>query len=344
MRPYSLIFRCKVSVTDIIESVMASLEPRYGKASKVGRCRLMKFGASLTCSINYSKLLSGQKFFYGLKGEVIDEKFKYPDTQHGDFVLLVCGSADRVLVLPRSLILQMLRDVPTHRIDIYLRDGAYVLKTAKHPGRDVTEFLNAFPEQGPGEPKAEEPPPEAPRADSVHLKMQWALTKLGHAEGCSVWVPANNRNLLYRNESLAEYTLPKLPNFGFDDNTRRIVQNIDVLWLSKNVIRRAFEIESSTSIYSGLLRMNDLVLAQPNNQIELYIVTSRDRRAKLFNQLIRPSFQQLLSQCQFLDFESVEGQITRLESLSADAGIRVSGLVRGERFTVPEHVVYPSDV
>jgi hypothetical protein len=226
----------------------------------------------------------------------------------------------------------------------YLRDGAYVLKTANHAGRDVTEFLNAFPKQMASEPKAEQTPSEPARPDSVHLKMQWALIKLGRAEGCSVWVPANNRNLSYRNESLAEHTLPELPNFGFDENTRRIVQNIDVLWLKKNVIRKAFEIESSTSIYSGLLRMNDLVLAQPYNQIELYIVTGRDRRTKLFNQLIRPSFQSLLPQCQFLDFEAVEGQLARFESLSADTGVRVSGLVRGERFTLPEHYVYPGDL
>lgn len=276
MRPVRLGFQRDMSVTDIVETIMASLEQRYGKAAKVGRCRLMKFGNSLTCSINYSKLLGGQKFFYGIASEVIDENFDYPHTQHGDFVLLVCGSADKVLVLPRSLIIEMLRDVPTHRIDIHLRGGAYVLKTASHPRHDVTEFLNAFPQPKPTEPAPDEPPTEPPRIERVHLKMQLALTKLGRAEGCLVWVPANDRNLSYGKESLADYTVPKLPNFGFDDNTRRIVQNIDVLWLSKNVVRKAFEIESSTSIYSGLLRMNDLVLAQPYNQIDLYVVTSRD--------------------------------------------------------------------
>ena len=58
---------------------------------------------------------------------------------------------------------------------------------------------------------------------------------------CSVWVPPNDRNLSFKRESLAANTLDKLPNFGFEENTRRIVQNIDVLWLKKNVIRKAFE-------------------------------------------------------------------------------------------------------
>src|SRR5205823_7741306 len=129
------------------------------------------------------------------------------------------------------------------------------------------------------------------------VKMQWALIQLGRAEGCSVWVPPNDRNLSFKRESLAANTLDKLPNFGFEENTRRIVQNIDVLWLKKNVIRKAFEVESTTSIYSGILRLNDLVLSQPNNHIDLYIATAESRKPRVYDQLVRPSFHQLLPAC-----------------------------------------------
>ena len=37
-----------------------------------------------------------------------------------------------------------------------------------------------------------------------------------------------------------------------------------MLWLKGNAIVAAFEVESTTSIYSGLLRMSDLVAMQPN--------------------------------------------------------------------------------
>jgi hypothetical protein len=328
----------------IVEDVVVSLERRYGKAAQVGRSRILKFGHALTCSINYSKLLGGHKFFFGVAKEVVDEAFKYPRTAFGDFVLLVCGSADKTLVLPRSLIIQMLRGVPTRRIDVFCEDGAYILQTTKHPKLNVTEFLNALPNERRRASEQGLARSESTRPDRVHVKMQWALARLGRAEGCSVWVPPNDRNLAYRKESLADHTLNRLPNFGFDENTRRIVQNIDVLWLTKNVIRKAFEVESSTTIYSGLLRMNDLVLAQPNNQMDLYVVASRARREKVFNQLIRPSFQSLLPRCEFLAFESVEDQMKRIETLPLDSGVRVSGLVRGERFSLPEHYIYPSGV
>jgi hypothetical protein len=157
-------------------------------------------------------------------------------------------------------------------------------------------------------------------------------------------VPPNDRNLSYKGSDFASLTLSRLPNFGFEENTRRIVHNIDVLWLTKNVIRKAFEVESTTSIYSGLLRLNDLVLAQPNNAIELFIVADGTRRARVLNQLIRPSFQELAKQCRFLRFDVVNDAINRMESLKLTKGARVSGLLEGEHFSMPDEYIYPSGV
>jgi hypothetical protein len=45
----------------------------------------------------------------------------------------------------------------------------------------------------------------------------------------------------------------------FDPVTNRTIELIDVLWLDGNSIEAAFEIEGTTSIYSGILRMSDLL-------------------------------------------------------------------------------------
>jgi type II restriction enzyme len=95
---------------------------------------------------------------------------------------------------------------------------------------------------------------------------------------------------------------------------------------------RRSEIEASTSIYSGLLRLNDLVLSQPNNQIDLYIAVSESKKARVHDQLVRPSFQSLLSKCRFVAFEHVEAQAKLLESLGNAKDVRVSGLIEGEFF------------
>ena len=88
----------------IVQELISSLQRRYGKAAVIGKSRLFKFGSAFACSVNYSKLLGGHKYFFGLSREVVSTDFIYPETKFGDFVLLVCGSADNVLVLPRSLV------------------------------------------------------------------------------------------------------------------------------------------------------------------------------------------------------------------------------------------------
>jgi hypothetical protein len=272
----------------------------------------------------------------------VDSTYAFAETSLGEFVLLVCGAADNVLVIPRSVIMEALKGVPTRRVDLFLDDGVYIMQTTGHPKLNVTEYLNAFParQQVSGE-TTEEPEPTT-TSDRLHLRMQWALIQLGRAEGCSVWVPPNDRGLSYQGNSLAGGTVARLPNFGFEENTRRIVQNIDVLWMTRNVIAKAFEIEATTLVYSGLLRLNDLVLSQPNNRIDLYVASPAARRQRVLAQLMRPSFQTLTSRCEYVSFEFIEEQFGRLEAFSRGGGdTRVSGLIRGERFEIPERSLYP---
>jgi hypothetical protein len=326
----------------VVEEVIRKLVHRFGRAQRDRRARILTFGSAVTCSINFSKLLHGNKYFFGLPLPILDPTAAFPKTDLGQFVVLVCGSAERILVIPRSVVLEAMQGVVSRRLDIFLENGAYVLQATKHPKLDVTEYLNAFPSLA--TPPESGDVPEIEEPDRLHVKVQHALIALGRAEGCSVWVPANDRNLSYKKCSFSALTVDRLPNFGFDENTRRIVQNIDVLWLRKNVINKAIEIESTTSIYSGLLRLNDLVLAQPNIRIDLYVASAQARRDKVWNQLLRPSFHSLLPKCEFISFEKISDQVGRLESLRAEDGARVSGLLRGERFSLPKHLLYPDQV
>ncbi len=73
---------------------------------------------------------------------------------------------------------------------------------------------------------------------------------------------------------------------------------------------RAFEVEHTTSIYSGLLRMADLLALQPNMDIRLHIVAPQERRDKVLREIRRPVFSllergPLYEQCSFLSYESI---------------------------------------
>lgn len=114
--------------------------------------------------------------------------------------------------------------------------------------------------------------------------------------------------------------------------------------MKRNVILKAFEVESTTSVYSGLLRLNDLVLAQPNIQIDLYVAAAASRRQRVYDQMLRPSFQSLLPKCEFVTFGNIFQQSNYLQSIPIDSGARVSGLIRGEKFQLPDHAVYPENL
>ena len=74
----------------------------------------------------------------------------------------------------------------------------------------------------------------------------------------------------------------------FNEATNRTIELIDVLWLKGNSIVAAFEVECTTAVYSGLLRMSDLLALQPNLNIKLYIVAPDERKDKVEQEIRRP--------------------------------------------------------
>ena len=94
-----------------------------------------------------------------------------------------------------------------------------------------------------------------------------------------------------------------------DSEFQRIISLIDVLWIIKGTSRvaAAFEVEHTTSIYSGLLRMSDLVALSPNINFPLYIVTPDIRLEQVRRELARPTFQvlELHKRCAFFSEESL---------------------------------------
>jgi len=162
--------------------------------------------------------------------------------------------------------------------------------------------------------------PNEAKEPTVHTEIQWLLLKLGSDMGHDVWVARNDRNREWRDHRFADIPrlrgdLPRL----FDEVTQRTVELIDVLWLRGHTIVGAFEIESTTSIYSGLLRMSDLIAMLPNLTIPLYLVAPDDRRHKVLAEVTRATFRRLKPPledvCQYLSFSSLREAIRAAGSL-----------------------------
>ncbi|MEH2346629.1 MAG: ParB/RepB/Spo0J family partition protein [Nostoc sp.] len=135
---------------------------------------------------------------------------------------------------------------------------------------------------------------ETQHSETQHTQMQWILAKLGQKLCGSVWIASNDRSRIWEKEKLGSLSMDSLPQLGIRNDAQKTVALIDVVWLSgDNQITAAFEIECTTSIYSGLLRMADLVALVPNLNFPLYVVVPLSRVAKVKKELSRPSFQTL---------------------------------------------------
>ena len=139
--------------------------------------------------------------------------------------------------------------------------------------------------------------------------------------GFKIWIPRADRGrvreLLQERERAA--FLEDLP-LNYDTTTLDTIELIDVLWLKGRSIVRAFEVEHTTAVYSGLLRMADLLALQPNMNIRLHIVAPDERREKVFREMKRPVFSLLdrgpLSDCcTFISYETVD-TMSSLEHLA----------------------------
>ena len=121
--------------------------------------------------------------------------------------------------------------------------------------------------------------------------MQVLLTKLGRALGYDVLVASNDRGKSFQDEKFSFHCLCSLPDLGVAQDVAATIDLIDVLWFEKgtNRVVCGFEVEKSTSIYSGLLRLADLALALPEHSIRMFLVAPDDREREVLAQLKRPS-------------------------------------------------------
>lgn len=140
---------------------------------------------------------------------------------------------------------------------------------------------------------------------SDHVRMQWKLARLGLKAGEKVWVPVGDQTRLrraYEFDSFDEQFAAGI------DLPHSYVENIDVVWKQQFRIGAAYEIENSTSIYSGLLRFADLNILAPNTLYPMFIVAPRERKNRLREQLRRPAFKKLEldRKVRFLSYEAID--------------------------------------
>ena len=186
------------------------------------------------------------------------------------------------------------------------RDGQAAKPAAVKPPSQPTASSEALPAT------------DLAAAESEHSKAQAALVQLGRATGCLVWIAANDKGRMHQGHPLGEHCLKSLPNFGLNKEATDRISMIDIIWIRQSAPVYAFEVEMTTSVYSGLLRMSDLLALVPALNVKLFIVAPKARQDKVMGELARPTFRKigLSDYCRFVateDLYKIIGQVQGLE-------------------------------
>jgi type II restriction enzyme len=177
---------------------------------------------------------------------------------------------------------------------------------------------------------------EDQKAESEHTQVQYLLIKIGRALKYDVCVARNDRHRSFDGQSFALLTLPELPPMDWPKDVMDTVSLIYVIWLKPGTseIVSAFEVEKSTSIYSGILRMEDLARSIPDCTCHFYLVAPDQREKDVMAQLARPAFRSDLSDISlaFIAFNNLRENCDALCKFGEDHTI-VQKIARHHQFT-----------
>ena len=266
------------------KAFLRELSERAGPTKRLGRGQsLFELGDGQTLVyVRYSRVHGKGTPFYGLREEDLREL----DGRTAFIALLWNGQAEPLL-LPLAHFSELFDEAGPAadgqvKARVYLRDGQpaelYIARAGRH---NVEAYFGWEALLG----ALADARDEAPALD--HSQVQTLLGAIGDARGLDVWVPPNDRQKM--DWSLA----PQFPfRTAMPPSLDPLLREIDVVWMARgaNTPVSLYEVEHSTPIYSGLLRMNDvhLTLTEPPR---FTIVADETRRSLFARNLRRPTFQ-----------------------------------------------------
>ncbi|WP_158826988.1 hypothetical protein [Mucilaginibacter lacusdianchii] len=159
--------------------------------------------------------------------------------------------------------------------------------------------------------------------EHLHNEMQYHLLKIGQALGYDVIAASNDRSKSWNGHKFSFISLQEFPNLKLDKEVLNTIKLIDVLWFEKGTSKviAAFEVEKSTSIYSGILRLSDLSFSVANSEEVFYLVVPDNREKDVVMQLSRPSIKRANVQMKYICFSELRQHCDALCKFGDDHSI-----------------------
>jgi hypothetical protein len=274
-------------MTKMKSVVLANLESRFGKSRALkGSKSLYQFADDkLFVYFRYSRFHKGKTLFYGLRSEDL----RLLEGRCSVICFLWDGQMEPTF-LPFNEYEEIFRSAKPARdgqfkVHLRLGDDGIDLSLPKVGRFSLDPYVGWEPLERIVDSEATTDVPEM-----SHSQIQYWLGAIGSAKNYDVWIPLADRS---RVKSLGRPLAPLIKTFPVSfEPVRDILPQVDVLWLERGSSRLSalFEVEHSTTIYSGLLRLNDVRLVVPNMEPTFSIVADDERRSTFLRHLNRPTF------------------------------------------------------
>ena len=289
-----------IKMKNAAEQIKEKIESRHGKLERVGDGRSLFNIPAINTFIyfRYSKILesSTRYAFFGLRKKDVDL------ARGGNFYICFVTDVPGEIFLIPFADFEMCYDYANmggdsqYKTTLYFKEKSvelYIPQSGKFAADAYRGFDDILQKQGTMVP---------PTLD--HSSAQTLIGAIGALKGHSIWFPRNDVEKIDRNIMNFSHLCRKLPTLGA--TTDAIFEEIDVIWLSGNKPVALFEVEHSTPIYSGLLRINDILIASAST-IDAKIVAEQSRRDTFQRQLRRPTFSahKLEEKVSFISYDNV---------------------------------------
>ena len=283
--------------------ILETLRNRFGELHKLrGSESLFTIGEDAArIYIRYSKVHPHGRTFFGLR-EVDLRQLE----GHNAFLCFLLDDGSPPLFVPYADFEEIFRSAQTasdgqYKVQLLSRDDGLELSVARQGRFNVEGYVGL-------EPIARSLNTTLLReAHSLtHAQVQTLLAGIGHFKNYGVYVPERDAGGLDWGLTQRFNLRGSIPS-GFDQ-VRGILSEVDVIWTARGgeTIEGLFEVEHSTTVYSGLLRFNDVLLTDPKVS-RFSIVSNETRRALFSRQLFRPTFKKsgLAELTSFLEYSNV---------------------------------------
>ena len=206
--------------------------------------------------VRTASLSKSNRYFFGLNYINAEEIANLDNS----FIAFICGSIERTVLLPASILVQHLPFISHDRngeykisFDINLQ----LILTGRNNRFSCINFINSWPHLLERQKYTQA---LTTAEESLHSVIQGRLLEIGKIRGLQTFCP--NKSKKFNGDQLGHIaTLEKCPDLQFSDY--KLLRQIDVLWFKEkggNLIPEcAFEVELSTGTWSGVGRMATLI-------------------------------------------------------------------------------------